>query len=397
MFSKAYIPYRGYYSSPFCKWQGSLQYDNAIELGAKTSKRWFEEKGLDPAAEIDYLYLGITVGQHRVFFGSTWAAHLLGAPGIPGVTLMQACSTSTTSLYNAASAVEVGSVKTAYCLMVDRCSNGPHTVWPNPLGPGGELLSEDWFMDNLSIDPSTGKGTLDTAENVAKENGFTKDMADELVLVRYRQYEDALADDRAFQKRYMFPVEATVSRKEKKLIEVDEGLVKTSKEKLAKLKPTMEGGIHTFGGQTHPADGNLGLIMTTKENAARLSTDPNIPIQVISYGYARAKKAHMPMAPVPAARMALEKAGLKIEDMSSIKSHNPFAANDLYMAQEFGLNYEDFNNYGSSMVFGHPQAPTAGRLILEGIEEAAVKGGGYVLAGGCAAGDTAAALILKVG
>ena len=73
MLTKAYIPYRGYYSSPFCKWQGSMQHDNSIELGAKTSKRWFAEKGIDPK-EFEYLYLGITVGQHRVFFGSTWAA-----------------------------------------------------------------------------------------------------------------------------------------------------------------------------------------------------------------------------------------------------------------------------------------------------------------------------------
>ena len=55
------------------------------------------------------------------------------------------------------------------------------------------------------------------------------------------------------------------------------------------------------------------------------------------------------------------------------------------------------NNYGSSLVYGHPQGPTGGRLIIEGIEEVAMKGGGYLLFAGCAAGDTAAALVLKVG
>jgi acetyl-CoA acetyltransferase len=95
--------------------------------------------------------------------------------------------------------------------------------------------------------------------------------------------------------------------------------------------------------------------------------------------------------------MALKNAGLSIEDIKVIKTHNPFAANDLYMSREFGIDPNSFNNYGSSLIFGHPQAPTAGRCIIEGIEEAAMLGGGYVLFTGCAAGDTSASLILKVG
>ena len=373
-----------------------MQLDNAIELGAKTSKRWFESRGLDQK-ELDYLYLGITIGQHRVFFGATWAAFLMGAPDIPGMTIMQACSTATTTVFNAGAAVEMGNVNTAYCLLVDRCSNGPHTIWPNPLGPGGEVISENWNMDNMRADPSTNIGTLMTAENVAREQGFTREQADELVLIRYRQYDDALANDRAFQKRYMFPVEATVSRKETRLVEEDEGVPTTSKEALARLRPVVEGGILTFGGQTHPADGNAGIIVTTRERAAEMSADPNIEIQIVSYGYARAKKAFMPMAPVPAARMALERAGLTVKDMAAIKNHNPFIVNDLYLAKELGIDGASFNNYGSSMVFGHPQAPTMARMLIEAIEEAVIKGGGYAMATGCAAGDTAAALIVKVG
>jgi len=396
MLKKAYIPYKGYYSTPFCKWQGSLQLDNAIELGAKTSKRWFESRGLDQK-ELDYLYLGITIGQHRVFFGATWAAFLMGAPDIPGMTIMQACSTATTTVFNAGAAVEMGNVNTAYCLLVDRCSNGPHTIWPNPLGPGGEVISENWNMDNMRADPSTNIGTLMTAENVAREQGFTREQADELVLIRYRQYDDALANDRAFQKRYMFPVEATVSRKETRLVEEDEGVPTTSKEALARLRPVVEDDIPNFGGQTHPADENAGIIVTTRERAAEMSADPNIEIQIVSYGYARAKKAFMPMAPAPAARMALERAGLTVKDMAAIKNHNPFIVNDLYLAKELGIDGASFNNYGSSMVFGHPQAPTMARMLIEAIEEAVIKGGGYAMATGCAAGDTAAALIVKVG
>jgi acetyl-CoA acetyltransferase len=84
-------------------------------------------------------------------------------------------------------------------------------------------------------------------------------------------------------------------------------------------------------------------------------------------------------------------------EVKVIKTHNPFAANDIYMAAQMSIDLNGFNNYGSSLVFGHPQAPTAARLIIEGIEETVMKGGGYMLFSGCAAGDTAGALVLKIG
>ncbi|MBW2044206.1 MAG: thiolase family protein, partial [Deltaproteobacteria bacterium] len=150
------------------------------------------------------------------------------------------------------------------------------------------------------------------------------------------------------------------------------------------------------GAQTHPADGNAGFIITTKEKAREISADPNVEIQIISYGFSRAKRGYMAAAPVPASEMALEKAGLKIGDIKAIKTHNPFIVNDINMAKKMGFDVMNMNNYGSSIVYGHPQGPTAGRLIAELIEELVILGGGYGLWAGCAAGDTAAAMIFKV-
>ena len=395
MFQNVFIPYRGYYSSPFCKWQGDLATENAIVLGAETSKRWFEQKGWDPGM-FDYLFLGITIGQYCAFYGSSWAAFMMGAPDIPGVTVMQACSTSTTCVYQASLGVESGYYKNAYCLMVDRTSNGPHTIWPNPLGPGGEVISENWNMDNFNRDPSTGQAMIATAENVAREAGITREQCDALALRRYEQYTDALAHDRAFQKRYMFSAKVKLSKKKSILVEEDQGINNCTKEGLAGLEPVVPGGVHTFGSQTHPADGNVGIQVTTRERAKELSADANIEIQVVSYGYARTKKAHMPAAAVPAIKMALEKANLSIGDIKTIKTHNPFAANDIYLAQEMGIDVNGFNNYGSPLIFGHPQAPTAGRQLVEGIEETVMLGGGYLLFAGCAAGDTGGALVVKI-
>ncbi|MEW5899521.1 MAG: thiolase family protein [Bacillota bacterium] len=396
MYTKAFIPYRGYFSSPFARWQGSLQNENAIELGALTARRWLAAKGLEVKI-FEYLYLGKTVGQLHTFYAAPWAAALMGATEIPGCHIPQACSTSTTCISLAAAGIETGLHQTVFCLMTDRLSNAPHTIWPNPAGPGGQVISENWAMDNFNRDPWGGVAMIQTAENVVKKaGGITKEDCDEVTYRRYEQYQDALANDREFQKRYMFPVEYKKSKKETALLEADEGVTPTTREGLARLKPVIEGGVHTYGTQTHPADGNCGIILSTREKARELSADSSIEIQVVSYGYARALKAHMAMAVVPAARMALEKAGIDIEDVKAIKTHNPFAANDLYLAREMNIDVMKFNNYGSSLIYGHPQGPTAGRAIIEMIEELVILGGGYGLFTGCAAGDTGAALVVKV-
>ena len=171
----------------------------------------------------------------------------------------------------------------------------------------------------------------------------------------------------------------------------------TSAEGLARLQPVEPGGAHTFGAQTFPADGNCGIIVTTRDKARELSADPKTEIQVVSYGFARAKKGYMAMAPVPAAEMALKDAGITVKDLKAVKTHQPFAVNDINMAAKMGMDVNWMNNYGNSLIYGHPQGPTAGRNIVELLEEVVMLGGGYCLWAGCAAGDTAAAMVFKVG
>lgn len=396
MLTKAYIPYRGYYSTPFARWQGSLANEHAIVLGAATSRRFLESKGWNPAM-LDYVLVGSTIYQQQWFYSGPWAAAMLGAEKVPGVLITQACSTSAFTLYQAGMGVETGMFRNSWCLLADRCSNGPHAVWPNPNGPGGKPIAEDWFLDNVNKDPWAGAPMINTAENVSKEFGITREECDALTVRRYEQYQDALANDREFQKRYMFPVEVQVSRKKTITVEADEGVTATTREGLAGLKPVLPDGVHTFGAQTFPADGNAGISVTTRETARELSANPNIEIRIVSMGYARTKKAHMAAAVAPSAQMALDDAGIKVGDLGAVKTHNPFAANDIAMAKVLGLDTKTMNNYGCSLIYGHPQGPTGARLMIEGIEELVQKGGGYLLFSGCAAGDTAASVVIKVG
>ena len=398
-YTKAFIPYKGYYSTPFSRWQGSMQNDNAVELGANTARRWFLEKKKVEPTVLDYMYFGSTVAQNHWFVAHNYAAAILtdDKKFVPALFVNQACATSTTILNLLAKDMELGVYDVGFGLMADRCSNGPHTIWPDPLGPGGQPDREDWNMDNFSGTPRHRAAMVQTAENVAAEHGITKEECDAVVLRRFQQYQEGIANDRAFQKRYIFAPEVTVTRKKKKLMEEDEGWTATTAEGLAKLKPVVPGGCLSFGAQTFPADGNCGIIVATRDKAKELSDDPKMEIQIISYGYARVKPMFMPAAPIPASQMALANAGLKVSDMKAIKTHNPFAVNDVAFAKVMGNDVMKMNNNGSSLIYGHPQGPTGGRAIAEMIEELVLLGGGYGLFTGCSAGDTAAALIIKVG
>jgi len=397
-FEKAFIPYGGYWSTPFCRWQGSFAHLNAIPFAAEIARRALEERGISPKV-FDRLLLGMTVPQKHSFYGGPWLAGLIGAEAITGPVISEACATGARVLATAAFEVESGEDRIILTITCDRCSNGPHVYYPNPLGPGGTGDNEDWVWDNFSFDPYAKNSMIQTAENVAKEAGITKEEQEEMTLLRYHQYGDALKDDAAYLRRFMvIPIEVKDSSGRKVLSTVtgDEGVYPTSAEGLAKLKPVIEGGTVTYGTQTHPADANCGIIVTAQEKARKLSRDSKVKIQLRSFGEGRAKKGYMAQAIIPATRQALSRAGITIEDVRVIKTHNPFAVNDIYFAREIGVKKEAMNNYGSSLVWGHPQGPTGSRLVIELIEELVLVGGGYGLFVGCAAGDSSAAIVLKV-
>jgi acetyl-CoA acyltransferase len=241
---------------------------------------------------------------------------------------------------------------------------------------------------------------LSTAENVAARHGFSTAEQHEVVLQREAQYAQALADGSAFLKRFMtlpFEVPAPGYKKTVALLDGDEGVSHSTAEGLAALKPVTPGGSVTYGAQTHPADGNAAIVVTTLEQARELATDPKIAVRLHGFGLARAELAYMPEATVPAAQRALAQAGRSIAQMAAVKTHNPFALNDLLFARATGIEWQGMNNYGCSLVWGHPQAPMGTRAIIELIEELVLRGGGWGLFTGCSAGDTAMAVVLEVG
>jgi acetyl-CoA acetyltransferase len=376
------------WTSPFARWQGPFRDVSSLDLAVDVTIRALRQREIDPS-DLREIVLGWTVPQETIFYGAPTVAARIGAPAITGPMISQACATSVAGIGAAASRIEAGSPDPVLVVMTDRTSNGPHVVYPNSGAMGGAPRTETWVLASFANDPWAGAPMVETAEAVAREAGFTRGQLDEAVLLRYAQYERALAQNRAFQRRFMVAVTVREGNQDT-LIDADVGVLSTSADALSRLTPSRVGGVVTPGAQTHPADGTAGAILRRRA----LIEGP--VAQLLAVGFARVERARMPRAPVPAALAALAAADISVGDVDLVTTHNPFIVSDLWLARETGLPLEKMNTYGSPLVYGHPQAPTGLRATVELIESLVERGGGVGLFTGCAAGDTGGALVLRV-
>src|SRR5699024_4701156 len=139
----------------------------------------------------------------------------------PAASRPAPASAPTTAAPPAATTTSAGDVRLV--VATDRTSNGPTLVYPDPNGQGGAPTSTHWVLDSFSRDPWAGSSMIAAGDLVGREGGFTRQQADELKVLRHEQYTSALAEGRAFQRRYMVPVEVGSGRRAVTL-EADEGI-----------------------------------------------------------------------------------------------------------------------------------------------------------------------------
>ena len=384
----AAIPLGLAWTSPFARWGGSLAEVSSLDVAEAVTRRALADRGLD-IAEVDELMLGWTVPQRDIFYGAPTLAARLGAQQVSGPMLSQACATSVALLRAAAGSVLTGAATTVLAVAADRTSNGPLLVYPQPSAPAGAPATELWVLDSFARDPQTQQSMLATAEAVAAEQAVSRAELDDLTALRHEQY--AVAGGTG---DHVVPV-VIPGRRGDLVLDADEGVRHSTRDELGALRSAAKDGLHTFGSQTHPADGAAGAVVTTLERARELSAGQGV-VELLGFGTSRVEAARMPKAPVPAALRALQAAGLQLADIELVTTHNPFAVNDVYFSRETGFPLDRMNVRGCSLVFGHPQGPTGLRSVAELITSLRERGGGIGLFTGCAAGDSGAAVVLHV-
>lgn len=391
MFPKARIPYGTWGSSYFPAWQMSpLAEVNIGQFAGEAANRIFGLRRV-PKSELEYLITASTIPWRWKFWNSPLVASILGQR-VPGYHIEQACATGLQATISAAAEIESGSKDVVGVVTFDRTSDSPVGVFPERRAyRRTEVISDVW--DNFGFDPAAGNSMITAAGNVARKYKLDRKEVDEIGYLRNRQYFEAV--DSGFLEKFIVPFELLgVQGRPMGTVEGDAGVGRYSLQAMREMRE-MDTCV-TSGTQTHASDGMACLLVTTAEKAKELSSSPEIDIRFIGKAEVRTHPAMMPEAPTFAVKKLLDKTGIKLKDIAVLKTHNPFAVNDAVFAKEMIYDWRNMNKTGCSLVWGHPQAPTLMRLLIEGIEEAVDLGGGYVLLFGCAAGDVGIAGLLKV-
>lgn len=391
MFPNARIPYGTWGSSYFPAWQTSALSEVNIGQFAGEAMASILGKRKVQSKNLEYLIIGSTIPFHWKFWNAPLIASCLGQR-IPGYHMEQACATGLSSVVIAGSEVNSGSYDTVGVLTFDRTSDSPVGVFPERRSyRRTEALVDVW--DNFGFDPSTGGAMIATAGIAARKYKIDRSEVDELTYLRYKQYFEAKHS--GFLDRVLFPF--TILNVQGRLagkIDDDFGVRQITLQALKDMRELDT--CVTAGGQTHASDGMATLLVTSPGKARELSPKPEIDIQFIAKVDIRTLPGLMPEAPALAVKKLLQRTGLTMDDMIVVKNHNPFAVNDAIFAKAMNYDWRNMNKTGCSLVWGHPQAPTLTRSLIEALEEAVDLGGGYVLIFGCAAGDVGTAAIFNV-
>jgi acetyl-CoA C-acetyltransferase len=374
------------WSSPFVRWKGALQDIHSLDLATQVTSSAISQRNIEIGSVGQVIY-GQTVPQRQAFYaGPTFAARV-GLTAVTGPTISQACATSVAGLALGGASLESGSDDAILIVMSDRTSNSPLVTYPSSIEREEDFDRENWVSDNFEKDPWGGTAMAATAENLATAVGISRAEADDMTILRHEQYQMALSNNRQFHRKFMVPVASSGGEV---IVDRDAGIYPLDEVATRALDASIEGGVVTRDTQTHPADGTAGLLLRTRE------TTKGPVVKIHSAGFARVERSFMPKAVVPAAHLALKAANKSIDDVNLVNTHNPFIVSDIYFAREFGFDPSRMNARGCSLVYGHPQGPTGLRAIIELAHSLMMSGGGVGLFTGCAAGDTAGAVVIEV-
>lgn len=221
----------------------------------------------------------------------------------------------------------------------------------------------------------------ETAENVAKRYNISRERQDEFALASQLKAKDAILAGKF--RTEITPVEI-VNKKETIVFEVDEfPRLDTTIEKLAKLKPAFakEGGTVTAGNSSGVNDGACALLLASAEKADELGLPKRA--RIVSSAVAGVEPDCMGLGPIPATRKALERAGLKLEQIDLIELNEAFAAQAIACIDELKLDMNKVNVNGGAIALGHPLGMSGARIITTLLHEMEKRNLRYGLAAMC--------------
>ena len=351
--------------TPFGRYCGKLKDFTAQELGAVAAKGAIERAGIE-AKEFDHAVFGNaqqTSGD--ALYGARHVGLRAGLPiETPALTVNRLCGSGMQAIVSAAQMIQTDEAKIVLAGGMEAMSQAPFVIRGRDgftLAPGGKL--EDSLMVAL-LDTYCGSYMANTAELYGSQQGITREMQDEFAL-RSQQRADAAYKEGRIQEE-LVPVALRNSKGEasgEMLSEDDHRRPQTTLEGLAKLRPAFgKSGTVTAGNASGIVDGAAAVVVMSLDEVRKRNMSPLG--RIVSWGVAGVEPKLMGRGPVPATKIALQKAGLSLDYIDLIEVNEAFAAQYLGVEKELGLDREKVNVNGGAIALGHPLGATGTRLVI---------------------------------
>jgi len=382
--------------TPFGRYCGKLKDFTAQELGAVAGKAAIERAGLEPG-QFDHAVFGNaqqTSGD--ALYGARHAGLRSGLPiETPALTVNRLCGSGMQAIVNAAQMIQLEEAKVVLAGGMEAMSQAPFSIRGRDgftLAPGGKL--EDSLMVAL-LDTYCGLYMANTAELYGEQQGITRQAQDEFALRSQKCAEDAYKGARIQEELAPVPLKDRKGEPSGEMFsEDDHRRPQTTMEGLGKLKPAFgKNGTVTAGNASGIVDGGAAVVVMPLEEAGKRGIKPLG--RIVSWGIAGVEPRLMGRGPVPASKIALQKAGLTLDYIDLIEVNEAFAAQYLAVEKELGLDREKVNVNGGAIALGHPLGATGARLVITLLYELRRRKKKYGLATACIGGGQGIAMVVE--
>jgi acetyl-CoA acyltransferase len=374
--------------TPIGRRNGALSQWHPVDLLAHVLGALVERTGID-AAQIDDVIAGCVgqVGEQSLNVGRN-AVLAAGFPeSVPGTTIDRQCGSSQQAVHFAAQGVASGAYDLAIACGVESMTRVPMGSSADH-GPGTPFGPR---MRHRYDDRLVHQGI--SAELIACKWGISREELDELGLESHRRAAHARAEGRLTSQIVPVPIQGQDGAPS--TFSADEGIrADTSMERLASLQPAfLPDGVVTAGNASQISDGAAALLIAERRTAERLGLRPRA--RFVSFALAGDDPVLMLTAPIPATRKALDRAGLRLQDLDLIEINEAFASVVLAWQRETGADMRKVNVNGGAIALGHPLGASGARIMTTLLHELERREGRYGLQTMCEGGGMANGMIIE--
>ncbi|GGB65553.1 thiolase family protein [Fictibacillus barbaricus] len=374
--------------TPIGRYKGALKSVRPDDLGAVVISALVERNPEVPVQEIEEVIFGNANGagedNRNVARMSALLADLPVEVG--GTTINRLCGSGMDAVIYAARAILAGEGDIFIAGGTESMTRAPLVMGkPEVEYPRGDMKMFDttigWRFINPLMHEKFGTDSMpETAENVAKKYGISREEQDRFAYNSQQKAKKAIEENRF--KEEIVPVRLVDRKGNETWVSEDEHpRPETSLEKLGTLKPLFKEGTVTAGNASGVNDGASALLLMSREKADELGLKPLA--RYISSGVAGLEPSIMGVGPIEASRKALKRAGLSVANLDLIELNEAFASQSLACINELGLDHSKVNVNGGAIAFGHPLGASGARILTTLIHEMKKQGSRYGLATMC--------------